>query len=562
MTHFGIILLLLTVLIMLSLPAWNNVNAATPTKTQTPRPDSTSAATAPALRPTPTTDPCKGAPKLKLKAGTQAIVAKATDEVLPGAFLKPEPSRLGPVLRYVPIGTVLDVVAGPRCSEDGGQWWSVKIGDLTGWMMETSEVDYILDPYAAPPAGTATPPPALPSTTQKLITCIKPSTPPTLPAPGTPVLRVVFATPDGAVAYSDNAGATRVIARFDPPPLSIDLSPDGAAALVVNYNGVYWVDLVGSRIVMVADATTFGLLELAWPRRATFSQDGRYAAVEIEDTRDDQTTFPLWGLPLDGTGLAYRADTGAQPRDSVRRAPNRQGLLMASAGEITPFPKNNLDEPDPLIEFVPQSDEGDARDIVPPAMTWALDGKGFYTYIPVSEFAGPNDRVGGRVWYIPLKGKPQEIGKPANVKATDYAIASPDGQTLLLGRGEKWALQSVKSGQVIKALEPVLGPNLFGWTPDGKGVIYTAKTGETKYLGIDGSTASAYLPKTDNLAGVDWLPDGTILFLVRGKDGKLSFSVQPPGKDPVFMGFLTSSNSFAGAVLPGNPGIPKPPETC
>jgi hypothetical protein len=382
-------------------------------------------------------NPCAGAPAPHLKTGIQVQITKPTSKDFPGAYLKAEPGRSGPVLRYLPVGTIVDVTDGPRCGSDKGYWWRVKLGDLAGWMAEVPVAGqgYGLEPPKAPP--TATP---LPSTVLRVLTCIQPVKPTatgtapaaaaaTEAAPAARLTRLVFATQEGYLQVSDNGGPSRTLVTFEPPPLALDLSPDGSAVLVVNYNGLYWVSVASGETVLVADATTFNLPESSWLSRVTWLPSGKIAAVEITTIQTDGLiSYMLWAVSLDGSQPPFEADTGAQPADSVRRSPTGRGVIMLSSNDIAPFPKSLDDQSPSLLEFVPKLVASDPSQFVIPAITWAKDGTGFYTYIPASENAGPSDTVGGHLWYVGLNGSQTDVAKIPKVKATDYVIPSGDGQ--------------------------------------------------------------------------------------------------------------------------------------
>ncbi|MBE2195024.1 MAG: hypothetical protein IAE83_12700 [Anaerolinea sp.] len=504
-------------------------------------------------------DNCAGLPETRLADGALAKVISANSDKTPGAYFKPTPSRQGPVLRYIPEGSVVKITGEFQCSFEGERWWAVELADLKGWMTESSGLDYVLEPFEGDP------PAPLPSTVIKVAACIQPNvqTEP-LPTPSTETggaFRAVFAGPDGSLNYSDNLGPARTVALFNPPPLSVDLSPDGTAALVVTYNGIYWVELLTGQTVLMADATTFGLAQESYPRRATWIPGTNQAAVEIEDTRDDVVSYPLWNLPLDGLTQPFQLDRGNQPRDGVRRNPQRTSAILISANDILLYPANINDEPPPLLEFVPRLGIGDARALLSPAISWAEKGDSFYTYIQKSDEAPPDDPVAGRLWHVTLEGEAENMGAPSGIEDGEYVIPSPDGKMLLIGLGSTWRIQNPSTGQVVRELPPL--QYLFNWTPDSKGVVYTTREAKIAYMGIDGDSVSAYVPPAaDNLYEIQWLPDGTTLFAVRGRDGKLSFSVQPTEKEPVFIGLVSTVNAFAGQYFAAAPGLGKVPEVC
>jgi hypothetical protein len=505
-------------------------------------------------------DPCDGLPESRLETGGQASVVSSTWPDLPGLFLKPEPVRGGPVLRYLPLGTVVTIDDGPTCSLEGERWWQVTVGELKGWTTETSGQTYLLEAFEGEPQA------PLSSTTLPLLYCIRPElgTPAPTPTPdpaGAPVVRAIIGSPDGTLQYSDNGGTPRVVAQFDPPLLSVDLSPDGTAALATNYNGIYWVDLLIGQVVLLADSTTFGLIEGAWPTRAMWLPGGRAATVEIVDSRDNTYNFPVWALPVGGIGEPFRVDIGNVPQNAVRRNPQRDAAIMISANEIIHYPANIADEPPALLEYVPRFDEGDARDLLTPAVSWAPDGEGYYTYIPVSDSAPPDDEVGGHLWFVPLEGEKEDLGELPNIGAADYVIPSPDGKSILVGSGSSWRIQSPETGEPLLILPPV--QFLFDWTPDSKGVVYTTTEGRISYLGIDGTTTSALVPAAaDNLFSINWLADGTTLFVARGADDQFSFSIQRPGQDALFIGLVNTIYAYDTGVFPTAPGLATPPQAC
>ncbi|HRE48185.1 MAG TPA: hypothetical protein PLD47_10710 [Aggregatilineales bacterium] len=504
---------------------------------------------------------CDGLPESRLADGGMALVVGSNSPFIPGAYLKPDPAIQAPVLRYLPMGTVLTVSGEFTCTFEGGRWWQGQLGDLKGWIAESVGVDYVLEPF------TGEVPTPLPSTILPLLRCIQPNVSPlpTAIPEGETVsggtFRAIFAGADGSLSYSDNFGPPRIVAQFNPPPLSVDLAPDGTAALVTTYNGIYWVELLTGQMALMADATTFALEQDAYPRRVTWIPGTNIAGVEIEDIRDDEYSYPIFSLPLDGLTQPFRVDRGNQPRDGVRRNTQRTSVVLLSANDMVKYPATETDEPPALLEFVPKLGIGDIRAMLPPAISWATDGKGFYTYIPYAEETPPNDPIAGRLWFVPLIGQPQNMGVPPEISADDYVIPSPDGKMLLVGVGSRWRIQNPASGQVIQTLPPV--QYLFNWTPDSKGIVYTTPDTRVAYLGINGDSRSDFVPPAaDNLYEIQWLADGTVLYAVRGRDEQLSFSVQPPGKAPIFMGLVSTVTAFSAAYLPTAPGLGKVPKAC
>ena len=501
----------------------------------------TTAATAKA---TSSADLCAKASAPRLKIGDRAKISKPNSKDFPGAYLKTDSGQAEPVLRYLPLNTVVDVVDGPRCGDDKGYWYQIKYGDLTAWLAEVVGNDYALDPSTDPASK------PISTTASSTLMCIRSSAAPTIQAAPAPKdaksMRLVFATLDGNLAYTDNVGPSRIIANFNPPPLSVDLSPNGSAALVATYNGVYWVDVLTGNTILIADARTFKLSENAFASRVRWLPDGQSAAIEITDLQDNVTSYAIWRISLVDPASNFLATAGALPADSIKRSPAIDHAYIVSVSDISPFPQNANDDPPPILEFMARAgSEVDASQIVPPALTWAADSKGFYAFIPLSADAAPGvDPVGGHVWLIPANGgDPKSIGRLTKLKANEYAIPDSDGVNVLVGRATTWSIQEIKSGKVLRPL-PALNL-LFGWTPDGKGVIYNNKANEAKYLGIDGGTTSDYLPTVTDLYDIQWMADGTILYSARGKDGKLSFSVKRKGEDAKFMGIIASTEAFS-----------------
>jgi len=519
--------------------------------------------TAATTKPPAQADQCAKATPPRLKAGDRAKISKSSSPAFPGAYLKLNPGRVGPVLRYLPLNTVVDVVDGPRCGDDKGYWYQVKYGDLTAWIAEVVGKDYAIEPSTDP----ATKP--IPTTAASTMMCIRSSAAPAAVATQSAdpkdakLARLVFGTLDGNLAYTDNYGPSRVIASFNPPPLSVDLSPSGSAALVATYNGVYWVDVLNGNPILIADARAFKVGENAFPSRVRWLPDGQSAAIEITDLTDNVTSYALWRISLVDSATNFLATAGALPADSVKRSPAINRAYIVSATDISPFPQNANDDPQPILEYVARTtSEVDANQIVPPAITWAADGKGFYTFIPPSADAGPGvDPVGGHVWLIPNDGgDPKSMGRLTRLRANEYAIPSPDGVNVLVGRATTWSIQEIKTGKVIRPL-PALN-SLFGWTPDGKGVVYNNRANESKYLGVDGGATSDFLPTLTDLYDIQWTADGTAFYSARGKDGKLSFSIKRKGEDGKFMGIIATTDAFSARLLPDNPPAAKAPEAC
>ncbi len=210
-----------------------------------------------------------------------------------------------------------------------------------------------------------------------------------------------------------------------------------------------------------------------------------------------------------------------------------------------------------MLEFVPFVQETEI--VISPSLVWSKDGTGFYTYIPVSPEAPKNDKIGGHIWYIPLKGNAQDLGKP-KLKAKDQVIPSPGGEGYLIGSGEKWEIHNMKTGVLMQTLPPVA--TILSWTPDGKGIAYTAKTGAAQYLGMDGLNRSAYVPDAQDLFAIKWLPNDTIFYVAKGTDAKLNFSSVKLGETPIFRGILPSLNAFNVMLFAAVPGAAKAPAQC
>src|SRR5262249_54310547 len=101
------------------------------------------------------TSACAKAAPARLAVGAKAEVVASSSKVMtyPTAFLKPDTTHTSSVLRYLPVGTVVDVTEGPKCGDDGNSWWKVKLGDLNGYIVEAIGKDYVLGPSNIGTAG-------------------------------------------------------------------------------------------------------------------------------------------------------------------------------------------------------------------------------------------------------------------------------------------------------------------------------------------------------------------------------------------------------------------------
>ena len=131
---------------------------------------------------------------------------------------------------------------------------------------------------------------------------------------------------------------------------------------------------------------------------------------------------------------------------------------------------------------------------------------------------------------------------------------------MLVGRQTVWTIRDTQTGDTLQTLPPV--NLLFGWSPDYKGAVFRNQKLETAYLGIDGSTDSSLVPKLTSLSDIKWLPNGTTMYTVLGKDKKLSFSIQLSGKDPAFLSIVPNVDAYAGRALATKPGAALPPLAC
>lgn len=51
------------------------------------------------------------------------------------------------ILNKVPEGTLLNILDGPKCADDN-HWWKIRTDNgLEGWMTETQDDVYLLEPY-------------------------------------------------------------------------------------------------------------------------------------------------------------------------------------------------------------------------------------------------------------------------------------------------------------------------------------------------------------------------------------------------------------------------------
>jgi hypothetical protein len=103
---------------------------------------------------------------------------------------------------------------------------------------------------------------------------------------------------------------------------------------------------------------------------------------------------------------------------------------------------------------------------------------------------------------------------------------------------------------------------VFGWVPDGSGVVFTNRTGEIKFLGTDGSPDSDFVPTATDVFHITWLTDDTIMYAIKGKDGKLSFKIRRGGEDDKFLGLISTVNAFSGVPISGKAGPASVPQPC
>ena len=94
-------------------------------------------------------------------------------------------------------------------------------------------------------------------------------------------------------------------------------------------------------------------------------------------------------------------------------------------------------------------------------------------------------------------------------------------------------------------------------------MVYATKDGGVTYQGLDSTdTQSPYVPNATNIDDLKWLGDGTILYIVQGKDNKFNFSVQAPGGTAKFMGLLNTDYSYAAIQLTTTPDKATPIASC
>ena len=512
---------------------------------------------------------CSKAPAPRIKATGFAKVVQVPNKDFMGDLLKARPDEVSPVVRYLPVGTVVNVQEGPQCGADGNNYYKVALGNLTGYLAESYGRSYVLEPAAA--AG----PDPLPSTVATVLECIglnpampleastpdTAATPPAEPALDQMVRRIIFGTLNGELMVSDNPVLPpRSVAKFNPLPLSVDLSPDGAAALVVTFNGLYWVDLGTGNLLLIADAQKMGLREGSWINSAKWLPDGRGAAVETVEVQNGVTSYAMWSVPIDGSFPPFRVDAGAQWLGGIQRSPSGSQMVVLSTNDISLFPKTASEDTKSLIVYVPRLSEGESSIPTLPTLSWTADEKGFYTYLPISAEAPDNDPWGGHIWYVGMDTKLLDYGKPPKLNPIDYAIVSNTGEYFVVGRGANWTIRRTKDGSVVETLPPI--GILFGWTPDGKGIIYRSPQSDVGYLGVDGSTDSPMVPILKDMYDIKWMADGTALYAAQGKDKKLSLSVRQPGKDTNFLGIAASANTYHGRMLPKLPEKAIAPQPC
>jgi hypothetical protein len=313
-------------------------------------------------------------------------------------------------------------------------------------------------------------------------------------------------------------------------------------------------------MLLVADSTRLALAEGSWIDAVKWLPDGTSAAVEITERTNGMVSYAVWNVPIDGSFPPYRVDSGAQPYGGLVRSPNFKRVLLLGINEISTFPRAANENLYPLLDYVPRIPEGENTLPVMPILSWDAQEMGFFTYIPISDEAPPDDNVGGHLWYVAMDGSGLDLGKTPKLAVTDFVISSGDGKALLVFHTGAWTIRDAKTGAIVQTVPP--SQLVFGWTPDNKGVLYRDTTGAAKYLGIDGSTDSPYAPNLTNLFDIKWLADGSSLYVARGKDNKLSFSLKQQGKDPAFLGIVSTVDSYKARILYGKISTAVAPEKC
>ncbi|MFN7209152.1 MAG: hypothetical protein ACK4P1_02010, partial [Aggregatilineales bacterium] len=74
-------------------------------------------------------------------------------------------------------------------------------------------------------------------------------------------------------------------------------------------------------------------------------------------------------------------------------------------------------------------------------ITWLPDSSGFYAYTPKAEDAPPDDPFGGRLFFVPRNGTPQDFGALEDIPPDAEVIPAPNGLWLLVRAGETWRIQ-------------------------------------------------------------------------------------------------------------------------
>jgi len=74
------------------------------------------------------------------------LIAGGKGHVISGGVnLRRDPSVTGSSIVMI-TSEVFDVIAGPNCDPTGIAWWEVGLGGLRGWMAESKDGVYLLEP--------------------------------------------------------------------------------------------------------------------------------------------------------------------------------------------------------------------------------------------------------------------------------------------------------------------------------------------------------------------------------------------------------------------------------
>ena len=510
-----------------------------------------------------------------------------------------DPGLSAEQITLVPEGATFTITGGPICV-DGYNWWTVTlpIDGTTGWMAEGTPGDYWMEPAgglpdAAAGAGSDASATGLGAGEGEAVPLgEEPSgAGPLAPGGGLPEGGPVSTEPDnqGGGADADQIAADTGLSPLPGPPdaapaglaplalLTVD--PDGTLGLYRDGRG--WlaegsVDGNAQRPTFLRSAGRLLILRVANERLEALDPDTGQAVIALNWTaltgQPDLYFYGAYPSPDNSAALAFvfqrseafapyglfRVDLSTQaieellpvgswaslqgpPGDPPRYVLTPTAIVALQAdgrlgAEVLSYPQVPTFSEAPFL----------------PDLTWSSDGRTAYVAMPAARPDGGSDFA---VWRLGADASVVELLRitGADLTSATQARVSPDGQHLalqLVNVGpnlQEWRIYALATG----AIEGRFPADFFGitWTPDSRGFIARRSSnvpGEDgfAYYGLDGGTASPYLPGWPGLIELSYLPDGTILFRQMSSTSQSQVAVQRPGQ-PAYSVRLNSQATAA-----------------